>query len=63
MLLLFGQNSFVLLTVPTDRIRRDYCISLYATMTILPADVILMTRHNGRIDGDTSTNMVGQREL
>ena len=33
-------------------------------MTILPDDVILMmTRHNGRIDGDTPANMVGQREL
>ena len=30
-----------------------YCISLCGTMTVLPDDVIVMTRGNGRIDGDT----------
>ena len=33
-------------------------------MTILPDDVILMMkRHNGWIDGDTSTNMVDKESL
>ena len=27
---------------PTNLIRRDYCISLYGTMTILPDDVIAL---------------------
>ena len=48
-----GQSLSVSLAMPTDLIRRDYCISLYATMTILPDDVIMMARHNGRIDSDT----------
>ena len=32
---------------------RDYYISLHGTMAILPNYVIVMTRHNGRIDGAT----------
>ena len=47
------------LATPTDLKRRDYCISFYVTMAILPDDVIVMTGHNGRIDGDTKTNNVG----
>ena len=41
------------LATPTNLITRDYCISLYETMAILPDDVIVMARYNGRIDGDT----------
>ena len=51
-MLLLSWSLSVSLIMPTDLIRRDYCISLYGTMTTLPDDVIVMTRHNGRIDGD-----------
>ena len=53
MLLLSCQGLSVSLAMPTYLIRIDYCISLYGTMTVLPDDVIVMTRGNGRIDGDT----------
>ena len=53
MLLLSCQNLFVSLTMPTNLIRRDYCTSLYGTMTIPPDDVIEMTGKNGRIDDET----------
>ena len=45
----------VSLAMPANLIRRDYWISLYGTMTILPDDVIVMTRYSGigKIDGDT----------
>ena len=32
---------------------RNCCISLYVTMTLLPDNVIVMVKHNGRVDGDT----------
>ena len=53
MLLLSCQNLFVSLTMPTNLIRRDYCTSLYGTMTIPPDDVIVMAGKNGRIDDET----------
>ena len=53
MFLLLCQSLSVSLATPTYLIRRDYCISLYGTMAILPDDVIVMTRVNGRFDGDT----------
>ena len=63
MLLMSCQSLSVSLAMPTNLIRIDYCISLYGTMTVLPDDVIVMTRGNGRIDGDIYTNMAGQKEL
>ena len=62
MLLLSCQSLSVSLAKPTNLIK-NYCISVYGNMTILPDDVIMMTRHTGRIDGNRDTNMVGQREL
>ena len=53
MLLVSCQSLSVFLATPTNLITRDYCISLYETMAILPDDVIVMARYNGRIDGDT----------
>ena len=59
MLLFSCQGLSMSLATTTDLKRRDYCISFYVTMTTLPDDVIVMTGHNGRIDGDTETNNVG----
>ena len=53
------QHVSVSLAMPTNLIRRDYCVSVYGTMEVLPDDVTLMTRH-GRVYGDT-TNIVEQR--
>ena len=41
------QSLSVSLAMPTNLISRDHCIFLYGTITILPDDIILMTRHNG----------------
>ena len=46
MLLLLSQRLSVWLATPKNLIRRDYRISLYGIMTILPDDVIVMIRHN-----------------
>ena len=54
------QHVSVSLAMPTNLIRRDYCVSVYGTMAVLPDDVTLMTRHDGRVYGDT-TNIVEQR--
>ena len=53
MLLLLCQSLSVSPATPTNLIRRDYCISLYGTMIVLPDDVIVMTRYNTKIDGST----------
>ena len=53
------QHVSVSQAMPTNLIRRDYCVSIYGTMAVLPDDVTLMTRH-GRVYGDT-TNIVEQR--
>ena len=52
-MLLLCQSLSASLAMPTNLKRRDYCISLYGTMTILSDDIIVMTGHNGRIDGST----------
>ena len=52
MVLLSCQSLSVSLATPTNLKKDRLLYLLYVTMAILPNDVIVMTRHNGRIDGD-----------
>ena len=52
MVLLSCQSLSVSLATPTNLKKERLLYLLYVTMAILPNDVIVMTRHNGRIDGD-----------
>ena len=52
MVLLSCQSLSVSLATPTNLKKDRLLYLLYVTMTILPNDVIVMTRDNGRIDGD-----------
>ena len=53
-MLLSCQSLSVSLAMPINLVRRGYWISLHGTMAILPDNVTVMTRYNGRIDGDTT---------
>ena len=52
MVLLSCQSLSVSLATPRNLKKERLLYLLYVTMAILPNDVIVMTRHNGRIDGD-----------
>ena len=52
MVLLSCQSLSVSLATPTNLKKERLLYLLYVTMAILPNDVIVMTRHNVRIDGD-----------
>ena len=52
MVLLSCQSLSVSLATPTNLKKERLLYLLYVTMAILPNDVIVMTRRNGRIDGD-----------
>ena len=56
MVLLSCQSLSVSLATPTNLKKERLLYLLYVTMAILPNDVIVMTRLNGRIDGDRNKN-------
>ena len=60
-MLLSCQSLSVSLAMPINLIRRGYWISLHGTMAILPDNVTVMTRYNGRIDGDTTNKYGGTK--
>ena len=54
MVLLSCHSLSVSLATPRNLKKERLLYLLYVTIIILPDDLIMVTRHNGRIDGDTS---------
>ena len=47
-------RGYLCLAMPANLKKERLLYFVLVTMTVLPDDVILMARHNGRIDGDTN---------